>query len=153
MGLTDDELNYREQTDLEPAQQAAADRLCDNLRMGFVKDWVLKANIDLYHTDAETNWAHIVRREHRYNVSYRAWGDGVFVGSFLQLLFSIKAKKVCWWPFLLTPLVATARTPGLFRNHNRRYFDMLNIGSEYELGAERNRILEECNRIAHRADF
>lgn len=153
MGLTDEELNYKEVTELEPAQQAAADKLSDGLRMNFIRDWVLKANIDLYKTDAETNWAHIVRREYRYNVTYRSWGDAFFASSLIQVLLSIRLKKIVFWPYAFAPVFAILRTPDLFRNHNRRYFEMLNIGTEYELGAERVRILDECNRIAHRADF
>lgn len=152
MGLTDEELNYKERTDLPPREQARADSIADKLRMKFIKEWALKRNIDLYQTDAERDWAYIVRREYRYNVLYRAFFDGLFFGSVLQTLYTWQRKQVQFKPLLVVPLIMLMRVPSLYKQHHRRYFETLNLGTEYELGAERNRILEECNRISARAD-
>ena len=47
-------------------------------------------------------------------------------------------------------------TPGLYsllQKHNKKLFDMCNLGEEFHLGAKRNEILQECNRILEREDF
>lgn len=37
--------------------------------------------------------------------------------------------------------------------HNKRFFDMLNVGEEYELGYHRNAVLRKCNEILDTEDF
>ena len=41
----------------------------------------------------------------------------------------------------------------LLQKHNKKIFDMCNIGEEFHLGLKRNEILRECNRILDREDF
>ncbi|CAG9310980.1 unnamed protein product [Blepharisma stoltei] len=154
MGVMDEEYFYKEKTDLAPDDQREADHVCDNLRMKFIKDWALNKNLDTYKTDAERDWAYIVKREYRFAVNLRSFFDGMFVGNALQLLVSWRRKKLVFTPlFMAWPVVYYWQIGKRFSQHNRRFFEMLNVGTEFELGAERNRVLEECNRIARRADF
>jgi|JI9StandDraft_1071089.scaffolds.fasta_scaffold33450_4 hypothetical protein len=41
----------------------------------------------------------------------------------------------------------------LLQKHNKKIFDMCNIGEDYHLGCKRNEVLKECNRILDREDF
>ena len=47
------------------------------------------------------------------------------------------------------------RTPSLrlLQKHNKKIFDMCNVGEDYHLGLKRNEVLRECNRILDREDF
>ena len=112
--LTDEVSNYIAKTELPPDQQKAVDKLADQLRMKFITEWVLKRNIDSFTTDAETDWAYVVRRDYRYCVNIRALCDGIFVGSFMQTLAIYKAKGMKYWPLLLIPLVYITRKPTLY---------------------------------------
>lgn len=154
MGFIDEEWFYKEKTELDPKAQKEADYTCDKLRMKFIKDWALDRNVDAYKTDAERNWAFVVRREYRYAVTFRSIFDGMFVANLVQISRIFSRKRIVFWPLIpIWPLVYKYQTTVRFSQHNRRMFQMLNVGTEFELGAERNRVLEECNRIAHRADF
>lgn len=153
MGYTDEEMNHVAVTRLSSVEQTRTDKIADNLRMRFIHDWAVNGNLDLYKSEVERDWAYIVRREYRWIVQLRSWGDAAFVGSLFQCGAIFYAKKFVAWPLLAVPVVALARQQSNFRNTNRRLFEMLNIGSEFELGAERNRVLEECNRICERNDF
>ena len=99
MGYTDEELNHQEQCELGPRDQGAVDYLADNLRMKFIKDWALKANLELYKTDTERDWAYIVRREYRFAVLAKAWTDAGFCCSVAQCLAIAQAKQIRWWPW------------------------------------------------------
>ena len=68
MGFTDEEFFYQEQTLLPASEQKHADYLSDMLRLKFLKIWIVGANLDLYKTDAERDWAYIARRDYRYRV-------------------------------------------------------------------------------------
>jgi len=153
MGLTDEELAYKEKTVLSDTEQKKMDQICELLRMNFISKWSLNSNIDLYKTDTERDWAYIVRREYRYNVNMGTFFGSLAAVSVLHSLAIWKNKKMVAWPYAFLPLVGFVVAPNVFRWKSRRYFEMLNVGTEYELGAERNRVLEECNRLAHRADF
>ena len=41
----------------------------------------------------------------------------------------------------------------LLQKHNKKLFDMCNLGEEFHLGAKRLEVLRECNRILDREDF
>jgi len=41
----------------------------------------------------------------------------------------------------------------LLQKHNKKLFDMCNLGDDFHLGTKRNEILQECNRILDREDF
>ena len=153
MGESDREFLYQEKTLLAPSDQNAADAKSTYLMKKFIKDFILKANIDLYKTETETAWAYIVRREYRYNVTYHSFFFASAVCSFAQVLSSIYLRRVTFWPWAAQPAIMLMAQPTLFTKNVRKLFGMTNVGTEYELGAERNRVLEECNRIAQRADF
>jgi len=63
-------------------------------------------------------------------------------------------KKFVFWP---VPIVTFAAyqyfKPVFFQRHNKKFFDMCNVGEEYFLGAERLKVLRECNQILDREDF
>ena len=37
--------------------------------------------------------------------------------------------------------------------HSKKHFDMLNLGEQYWVGRERNKVLRECNRLLDTEDF
>lgn len=54
------------------------------------------------------------------------------------------------------PSALTYVTPdsySLLQKHNKKLFDMCNLGEEFHLGGKRNEVLRECNRILDREDF
>ena len=63
-------------------------------------------------------------------------------------------KKFVIWPlvpvFLVTYLY---RSRSLFIFHNKKLFDMCNVGEQYELGYARNVVLRKCNQLLDREDF
>lgn len=152
MGLTDEEYFYKAKTVLPSYQQKVADQQCDQLRINFIKNWIMKANLDLYKTETERDWGYIGRREYR-GVRYQAVFKSLAVCSFLQTASFLLTKKPAIHFYIFMPLLAWSFFKTELVRNNKRIFDQLNIGTEYELGAERNRILEECNRIANRSDF
>lgn len=44
-------------------------------------------------------------------------------------------------------------SPSLLQKHNKKLFDMCNLGEEFHFGSKRNEVLRECNRILDREDF
>lgn len=47
----------------------------------------------------------------------------------------------------------TLASPSLLQKHNKKLFDMCNVGEEFHLGVKRNEVLGHCNRILDREDF
>jgi hypothetical protein len=63
-------------------------------------------------------------------------------------------KRMAWGPYLLVmPLVYFYQVPVLLQKHSKKLFDMSNVGEEYYLGRERNKVLRECNRLLDTEDF
>ncbi len=63
-------------------------------------------------------------------------------------------KKVAFWPFLFVfPVAFVYRHHDLFVFHNKKYFDMLNVGVQYEMGDARQKVLDECNQLLDTQDF
>ena len=63
-------------------------------------------------------------------------------------------KKFVFWPFApVFMLVYVYRVRELFMLHNKKFFDMCNLGEQYEVGFARNTILRECNRLLDVEDF
>lgn len=63
-------------------------------------------------------------------------------------------KKFIVWP--LAPVwiaVSVYRQNELFVFNNKKYFDMCNVGEQYELGRERNKVLGTCNKLLNTEDF
>jgi hypothetical protein len=51
-------------------------------------------------------------------------------------------------PYLFVwPIVSLYLHPLKLQKHNKKLFDMCNLGDEFYLGQERNKVLKECNRI------
>ena len=57
-----------------------------NLRMLFVKQYILDRAPNDFRTPIERDWAYIVRREFRYDVSIRAAADGLAAGLAASML-------------------------------------------------------------------
>lgn len=148
----DDEYFCQVKTEFPPAEQERLDKQCNILRINFIKNWVLNANLDLYKTDTERDWAYIVRKEYRYIVKKSIF-EGIGIACLFQVLDTIRLRKVQFYAYLFVPAFAVFSYYRRIGTENRRLFEILNVGTEYELGAERNRVLEECNRIAKRNDF
>lgn len=69
-------------------------------------------------------------------------------------------KAMVYWPLAIIPASYPFISPmypplshSLLQKHNKKIFDMCNIGEDYHLGAKRNEVLRECNRILDREDF
>jgi hypothetical protein len=152
MGVMDEEYFYVAQTELPPAEQERADNQVLEIQQKFLFDWVVNASLDLYKTDQERDWAYVVRKELTY-IERKSYGVGFCQSSLLAMMFSISSKKISFIPFVLTPILAAIDYYPRLDLNTRRLFGMLNLGTEFELGAERNRVLEESNRISRRADF
>ena len=148
----DDEYFYVAKTELPQGEQDRADRQANSLRWNFIKKWAVDGNLDLYRTDTEKDWAYIARMEARW-MYQKSWLIGFVDSTATCALVAFFRKKVSLYPVLLTPFFAAYAYYPMIDKNTKRLFDTLNIGTEYELGAERNRVLEECNRISKRADF
>ncbi|OMJ79358.1 hypothetical protein SteCoe_20651 [Stentor coeruleus] len=152
MGVMDDEYFYVPKTELPAHEQQIADKQSTMIKLDFIRKWVVKGNLDLFKTEQERDWAYIVRKEYLYHQK-KAIGEGIAYTSLATVVYSLLVRQVSFKPlalfFVITPFLVTPR----LSKDCRRMFEMLNVGTEYELGAERNRILEECNRISRRANF
>ena len=63
-------------------------------------------------------------------------------------------KRFVVWPFLPTFILATMyRHKELFIFYNKKFFDMCNVGVQYEVGNARNNYLKECNKLIDVEDF
>jgi len=108
----------------------------------------------LYKTQVERDWAYIAKREFVYDVRIKTlgysslWAMGAFsLGIFLK-------KRMTFWPFFVVEgLASVYYYPRFFLLHNKKFFDMCNVGEEYYLGAQRNQVLRKCNELLDREDF
>ena len=123
-------------------------------RMQYFDNYILKRAARDYITVVERDWAYIARREYRYDVNIRSACDGFAAGLTACMVRMYMVKRSVFWPlapvFLVTYLY---RANSLFVFHNKKYFDMCNVGEQYEIGYARNVILRRCNRILDREDF
>lgn len=102
----------------------------------------------------ERDWAYIAKREFRYDVQIKSLGYGFIFGNLAWSAAIFAKKRFVLWPLPLVWGIASAYYyPVFFQKHNKKLFDMCNIGVEYKLGNERNKVLEKCNRILDREDF
>ena len=125
-----------------------------NLRMLFVKQYLLDRQPHEYRTPIERDWSFVVRREYVYDCNIMPCLDGIAAGLTAMMLRQVMVKKFIMWPFLP---VATAtylyRSKTNFMFNNKKYFDMANVGEQYELGHARNVVLRKCNLLLDREDF
>lgn len=63
-------------------------------------------------------------------------------------------KKFVLWPlFPIGLFTFLYRHQDLFVMHNKKFFDMCNVGIQYEIGRERNEVLKQCNELIDAEDF
>ena len=125
-----------------------------NLRMLFVQKYILERQPHEFRTPIERDWAYVVRREYVYDCNIYPALDAAAAGLIAACLRQVMVKKFVAWPFL--PVFAAtylyrSRTQFLF--FNKKYFDMANVGEQYELGHARNVVLRKCNLLLDREDF
>ena len=95
----------------------------------------IKFFFSLYKSVVERDWAYICRREYNYDVLLRSWAYGFFGGNLAFSLRIFIAKKMVFWPLLVvTPIVAMYYQPQFLQKHNKKLFDMCNVGEQYFLG-------------------
>ena len=129
-------------------------QLAIDLRMQFFKKYILSRRTMDYKTPVEKDWAFIAKREYRYDVNVQAAADGAAAGLASMCFRMFMVKKFVMWPFL--PVFAATylyRQRYLFVLHNKKFFDMCNVGEQYELGFARNVVLKNCNALLDREDF
>ena len=63
-------------------------------------------------------------------------------------------KRMVWWPIPVVSLIAGPYFHEQFYQiHNKKFFDMCNVGEEFLLGSRRNEVLRQCNKILNCEDF
>ena len=125
-----------------------------NLRMQFFTKYVLDRRVRDYKTVVEKDWMYIAQREYFYDVQVRAAADGAAAGLSAAMLRMFMVKKIIWWPMAPVALAVYAyRSRQLFAFHNKKLFDMCNVGEQYEVGYARNVVLRHCNKLLDREDF
>ena len=121
-------------------------QLAIQLRTQFFTRYILEKNPADYRTAVEKDWSYVARREYRYDVNVRALADASAVALSTCMVRMFMVKKFIMWPF--TPVFLGTylyRSRSLFIFHNKKLFDMCNVGEQYELGFARNVVLEQCN--------
>ena len=84
----------------------------------------------------------IAKREYRYDVNIRAAADAWAVGATACMVRMFMMKRFIWWPFFPVAAVTYGyRAHSLFVLHNKKFFDMCNVGEQYEVGFARNTVL------------
>lgn len=125
-----------------------------NLRMQFFTKYILEKTPSEYKTGTEKDWAYVARREYRYDVNMRAAADAFAMGNVCCTIRMFMVKKFVIWPFVPMFIITYLyRSRSLFIFHNKKLFDMCNVGEQYELGYARNVVLRRCNRLLDREDF
>jgi hypothetical protein len=124
------------------------------LRMQFFTRYVLERRPGDYKTNTEKDWSYVARREYRYDVNVRAMADAFALADIACMARMFMLKKFVIWPFVPV-FVGTYlyRSRALFVKHNKKFFDMCNVGEQYELGYARNVVLRRCNNLIDREDF
>ena len=124
------------------------------LRMQFFSRYVLDRRPGDYKTATEKDWSYVARREYRYDVNVRAMADAFALANFTCIIRMFMLKKFVIWPFAPVFLgTYLYRSRALFIKHNKKFFDMCNVGEQYELGYARNVVLRRCNTLIEREDF
>ena len=96
---------------------------------------MLSNDHSLYKTTVERDWGYIAKREYNWDVRYKSWGYGFFVGNIAWTTRIYMLKKFVFWPL---PLVGTIASfyfqPVFLKKHSKKIFDMCNVGEQYYLG-------------------
>jgi len=124
------------------------------LRQIFFNRHIVNFDTNLYKTVVERDWGYIAKREYNYDVRYRSWMYGAAWGNVAMCARMFMLKKAVFWPLpVVGVLGAIYYQPIMFLKHNKKLFDMCNVGEQYFLGKKRNEVLRECNRLLDREDF
>lgn len=122
--------------------------------MHYFSRYILERNPSDYKTPIEKDWAYVARREYRYDVNVRALCDAFALADVFCIARMYMVKKFVIWPFLPVFLATYIyRAKSLFVFHNKKLFDMCNVGEQYELGYARNVVLKKCNELLDVEDF
>lgn len=100
-----------------------------NLRMQYFTKYILEKSPSDYKTGTEKDWAYVARREYRYDVNVRALADAFALADVVCILRMAMTKKFIMWPFV--PVFCATylyRSRSLFIFHNKKLFDMCNVG-------------------------
>merc|ERR1712151_711997 len=122
--------------------------------MRFFQRYVLDRRVNDYRSTLEKDWMYIAKKEYRYDVNIRAACDGGAAGIVACMMRMVMVRKFIWWPF--TPVFLGTylyRSRQLFVFHNKKFFDMCNVGEQYEVGFARNAVLKRVNTLIDREDF
>lgn len=96
----------------------------------------------------------MAKREHTYDVYIKTCSYSATAGCLATSLGMFMAKRAVFWPFFAVSAASYAYFyPRFFTMHNKKFFDMCNVGEEYYLGAQRNFVLRKCNELLDREDF
>ena len=129
-------------------------QLAIDLRMQYFEKYILNRRTNDFRTPVEKDWAYVAKREYRYDVNVRAASDASALGMVSCMARMFMVKKFVMWPFF--PVAAATylyRQRQLFVLHNKKFFDMCNVGEQYEIGFARNVVLRNCNTLLDREDF
>ena len=100
-----------------------------DLRMQFFTKYVLDRRVNDYKTPVEKDWMYVARREYYYDVNVRAGADGAAAGLTASMARMFMLKKFVWWPMAPVALMTYVyRSRQLFAFHNKKLFDMCNVG-------------------------
>jgi hypothetical protein len=122
-----------------------------NLRMQFFTKYILEKTPSDHKTGTEKDWAYVARREYRYDVNVRALADAFALADLACIIRMFMLKKFVIWPFIPV-FIGTYlyRSRSLFIFNNKKFFDMCNVGEQYELGYARNVVLRRVNGLTDR---
>lgn len=82
-----------------------------------------------YKTPVEKDWMYVARREYWYDVNVRAASDAAAAGLTASMVRMFMLKKFIWWPMApVAVLTYVYRSRQLFAFHNKKLFDMCNVG-------------------------
>ena len=123
------------------------------LRLAFIDKFIRGRDTFSYMTQVERDHAYLADREYRYKVFGHSLAKSLVISVFASACVMLVRRK-----FDVFGLGLTAPLYWMYRNENRfvynkRFFDMCNVGEQYELGRERNKILRICNEIQGVEDF
>ena len=106
-----------------------------NLRTLFIKTYILDRQPHEYKTPTERDWAYVTRREYVYDCNIYPMLDGIFTGMIAAMVRQVMVKKFVIWPlFPVLGITYLYRSKSQFLFYNKKYFDMVNLGEQYELG-------------------
>jgi hypothetical protein len=108
----------------------------------------------LYKTQVERDWAYIAKREYNYDVRLKALSYSFACGNLAWSASMFIRKRFLIWPLPFFWIAAYPFFSAKYQlKHQKKHFDMCNVGEEYYLGAQRNFVLRKCNEILDREDF